>query len=486
MKSSIEEGMKKAIIILSMLISIFLVACAPATQVDITVQKEEKRQPGTKVGDLAPDITLTDIDGNPTSISDYRGEKHLVLNFWASWCPPCREEMPAFEALYQENNQELAVVGINLQEDLEPIRSFLTENDITFPILLDPNSEAKRLYNVITQPVTYFINKEGVIVDKKLGPLTVGEINEKVGSLLESKAKAVEVKSDDEILTLPDGSPYIIHPSKFLSGGPPKDGIPSIDSPRFLPNAEIDWLPDDELGLGIEYKGETRFYPFRILVSHEIVNDEIQGDPILITYCPLCFTGIGFIRELDGEPVEFGVSGKLYNSELVMYDRKTDSYWPQSLGKAVLGPSTGKTIEKIPTDTVLYGDWRSVHPDTIVLSKKTGFFRPYSGSNPYGENGNFESIGLQFPLQNTDGRLGEYEVVYGIEVNGVHKAYARSGLSSNAPIEDQVGGESITVDWDARLKAPRIKKSDGEAIVHETLFWFAWAAFHPETEIYDP
>lgn len=476
----------KAFLALSVFFVILLVGCTSSPEIDITIQKEEAPQPGTKVGDLAPDVTLRDVEGNPISITDYKGEKHLVLNFWASWCPPCREEMPAFESLYQENKEGLAVVGINLQEDLEAIKPFLTENGITFPILLDPTADAKRLYNVITQPVTYFINKEGVIVDKKLGPLTLEEINDKVKKLLEGKSKQVKIASKDEILTLSDGTPYIIHPNKFLSGGPPKDGIPSIDNPRFLPNEEIDWLPDDDLGLGIEHKGEARFYPFRILVSHEIVNDEIQGDPILITYCPLCFTGIGFVRELDGEPVEFGVSGKLYNSELVMYDRKTDSYWPQSLGKAVLGPSTGKTIQKIPTDTVLYGDWISVHPDSLVLSKNTGFFRQYNGRNPYGTGRLDEELRLQFPLENTDGRLGEYDVVYGVEVNGAFKAYAKKDLPFNAPIEDEVGGEAIIVDWDDNLKSPRIKKTNGELLVHETLFWFAWAAFHPETELYIP
>lgn len=291
--------------------------------------------------------------------------------------------------------------------------------------------------------------------------------------------------TDSEIKTLPDGTKYIIHPSKFLSGGPGKDGIPSIDNPKFISAEEADWLPEEELGLGIVHKGEARFYPFRILVNHEIANDFIQGDPILITYCPLCFTGIAFLSELDGEAVEFGVSGKLYNSELIMYDRKTDSYWPQTLGKAVLGPLTGTVLKKLVSDTVLWGDWKKVHPDTKVLSRKTGFFRAYSGSNPYGENGNFESIRLQFPLENYDSRLKDNEIVYGIELNNAFKAYKKSDLAKLGSIEDTVGGEKIIITFDKDLKSARAEKESGEEIIVETLFWFAWAAFYPDTELFN-
>ena len=293
----------------------------------------------------APDFELETLEGKKAKLSDYRGKK-VILNFWASWCPPCREEMPEFQRIYSENKDKLVVVGVNLQENRENAEAFIEKLGIAFPILLDPNSQVKDMYNVFTQPVTYFIDESGKIVDKKFGPLTSEEIDEKIAKMNVKNSPSASLESE-EIKTLPDGTKYIIHPSKFLSGGPGKDGIPSIDNPEFILADKVDWLSEEELGLGIVYKGESRFYPFRILVYHEIVNDFIQNDPILVTYCPLCFTGIGFIREIDNEPVEFGVSGKLYNSELVMYDRKTDSYWPQTLGKAVLGPSIGKTIKKI-------------------------------------------------------------------------------------------------------------------------------------------
>ncbi len=437
---------------------------------------------GISIGKTAPDFELENLEGEKVKLSDYKG-KSVILNFWASWCPPCREEMPEFQRIYSENKDRLVVIGVNLQESKQNAEAFAKKHVITFPILLDPNAQVKEIYNVFTQPVTYFIDKDGKITDKKFGALTSEEINEKI-SKMDLKRDASINSANEEIKTLSDGTKYIIHPDKFMSGGPGKDGIPSIDNPKFISAKESNWLTDDELGLGIEHKNQARFYPFRILVHHEIVNDFIQNDPILVTYCPLCFTGIGFIREIDDQPVEFGVSGKLYNSELVMYDRKTESYWPQTLGMAVVGPSTGKTIRKIPTDTVKWGDWKQVHPDTLVLSKDTEFSRNYDGSNPYGRKGDFTDINLQFPTQNKDTRLGDYEIVYGIEINGKYKAYKKSDLENKLKIVDTINGEKIIIEFDKNLKSAKAFKESGEQIVIDTLFWFAWAAFHPDTELY--
>src|SRR3989338_7968713 len=471
------------------IISIGIIAIITAAIAFIELSKpnssvvvSDDKSTGITIGKTAPDFELETLDGKKARLSDYRGKK-VILNFWASWCPPCREDMPEFQKIYSENKDKLVVVGVNLQESRENAESFIEKLGITFPILLDPSSQVKDMYNVFTQPVTYFIDESGKIVDKKFGPLTSEEIDEKIAKMNVKSSPSASLESE-EIKTLPDGTKYIIHPSKFLSGGPGKDGIPSIDAPKFIPAGKIDWLSDEEIGLGIVYKNEVRFYPFMILVYHEIVNDFIQNDPILVTYCPLCFTGIGFIREIDNKPVEFGVSGKLYNSELVMYDRKTDSYWPQTLGKAVLGPSIGKTIKKIPTDTVKWGDWKKVHSDTEVLSKDTGFSRNYDGSNPYGEKGDFTDINLQFPIENKDSRLNDYEIVYGIELNGKFKAYKKSDLEQISKIEDAIGEEKIIIEFDKSLKSARAYKDDNEQLTVDTLFLFAWAAFHPETEVY--
>ena len=485
------ENNQKVILIL--LITIILMAALPVLENYFQKDKNSAvikgHGTGLGIGDLPPDFILNSLNGEKVQLSSFRGNKAVILNFWASWCPPCRQEMPAFEKIYRENKGNLEIIGINLQESPEAVRKSIGEIQVSYPILLDPDKSAREAYNVFTQPVTYFIGVDGRIKGKKFGPLTDEEIGEKLGKLLEdNRDKGIGLSVADEIKTLQDGTRYIIHPDELLSGGVPKDGIPSIDNPKFI---EVEnagkWLPDDELGLGIVYRGEKRFYPFRILVSHEIVNDNILGDPILVSYCPLCFTGLAFHREIGGEAVEFGVSGKLLNSELVMYDRKTDSYWPQTLGKAVIGPLTGTKLKKLPTDTVKWGDWKKAYPDSEVLSKDTGFpSRDYSGSNPYGRDGDFTDINLRFRLQNEDFRLDAYEIVYGIELNGKFKAYKKSDLERVGTVEDSLGGEKIIVDFNNTLKSAKAKASEGSDIAVETLFWFAWAAFHPETEVYFP
>jgi len=465
-------------------LAIIAIAVIESSKPKQPISETNDKNIGIDIGKISSDFELESLDGRKVRLSDYRG-KNIILNFWASWCPPCREEMSEFQKIYSENKDKIVVLGVNLQESKDNAEAFVKKLGITFPILLDPNAQVKDRYNVFTQPVTYFIDENGQIVDKKLGPLTAEEINEKIAKMNIKISKSPSLQHG-EINTLPDGTKYIIHPSKFISGGPTKDGIPSIDNPKFISVKDADWLSDNELGLGIVYKSESRFYPFRILVYHEIVNDFIQNAPILVTYCPLCFTGIAFIREIDNEPVEFGVSGKLYNSELVMYDRKTDSYWPQTLGKAVVGPSTGKALKKIPTDTVKWGDWRKVHPDTKVLSKDTGFLRNYDGSNPYGRKGDFTDINLRFPLENEDKRLDAYEIVYGVEANGKFKAYKKSDLEQKLIIGDNVGGGKITIEFDKELKSAKTYGESSNQIVADTLFWFAWAAFHPDTELYEP
>tara|TARA_Y100000310_G_scaffold345665_1_gene467986 strand:- start:39456 stop:39866 length:411 start_codon:yes stop_codon:yes gene_type:complete len=127
---------------------------------------------------------------------------------------------------------------------------------------------------------------------------------------------------------------------------------------------KIKILKDDDLVLGIEIKGETRAYPHQIMVWHEIVNDKIQGESILITYCPLCFTGIAFERKINNEAVEFGTSGKLYNNNLVIYDRATDSYWSQETGQAIIGELIGVKLKQVQLDTITWGDWKKLYPET--------------------------------------------------------------------------------------------------------------------------
>ena len=291
------------------------------------------------------------------------------------------------------------------------------------------------------------------------------------------------VAMDPEIKLTKDGTKYLVHPSKIRSGGPPKDGIPSIDSPRFVSVREADgWIEDNELVLAINYKGVKRVYPLQILVWHEIVNETIAGDPILITYCPLCGSGIAFERMINGTAVEFGTSGKLYNSNLVMYDRKTDTYWTQIDGRAITGELTGMKLKAVSIDTVVWRDWKKEHPDSEVLSNETGFSRSY-GRDPYGSY--YEDSFLMFPVENEDKRVHPKTVIFGIEVNGAYKAYREDDLLKNPVIEDTVNGVKIRVTRSRDGTVRIMNLETDEEIVKERDFWFAWYAFHPETSLYE-
>ncbi|MDE1767534.1 MAG: DUF3179 domain-containing protein, partial [Thaumarchaeota archaeon] len=181
-----------------------------------------------------------------------------------------------------------------------------------------------------------------------------------------------------------NGIKHIIPLDEIKNGGPPKDGIPSIDNPKFIPVSEVKFLKDDDLVIGVQLDGQTKAYPLLILVWHEIVNDKFGTTPVAVTYCPLCFTTQVFDRRINGTEVEFGTSGKLYNSNLVMYDRYTNSYWSQALGEGITGDLTGYKLEKIPFDLMRWSDWKSLYPDSKMLSTDTGFERSY-GADPYGD-----------------------------------------------------------------------------------------------------
>lgn len=285
-----------------------------------------------------------------------------------------------------------------------------------------------------------------------------------------------------EIKKTDDGTRYIIHPSKIRSGGPPKDGIPSIDRPKYVTVEEADgWIENNELVLAIQHETVTRVYPLQVMVWHEIVNDLIGTDPILVTYCPLCGSGIAYRRTLNGEEVEFGTTGKLYNSNLVMYDRKTDTYWTQVDGLAIVGELTGERLDPVSIDTVVWRDWKVRHPDSEVLSKDTGFSRPY-GKDPYGSY--HEDSFLMFPVENEDDRVHPKTVAFGIEVGGGYRAYREDDLMESPVIEETVNGIRVKVTRSDDGIVRVINLETGEEIVKERDFWFAWYAFHPDTTLY--
>src|SRR3990172_6822387 len=171
--------------------------------------------------------------------------------------------------------------------------------------------------------------------------------------------------------------------TEIRSGGPPKDGIPPIDKPKFESVADAGkWLKPSEPVVIFERGGEARAYPLQILIWHEIVNDTVGGIPASVTFCPLCNTSITFDRRLDGQVLDFGTTGKLHKSALVMYDRQTESWWWQVSGMAIVGDLTGKRLTVLPSQIISWETFRGARPGGKVLSRDTGHSRPY-GRNPY-------------------------------------------------------------------------------------------------------
>lgn len=170
---------------------------------------------------------------------------------------------------------------------------------------------------------------------------------------------------------------------EIISGGPPKDGIPSIDKPRFVPVAKEAALSGRDPVLSLTIGKQTRAYPLRVLIWHEIVNDVVGGVPVAVTYCPLCNSGVIFDRRLNGRVLEFGTTGKLRNSDLVMYDRQSESWWQQFTGEAIVGELTGETLKKLPARLESFADFKArAGAGAEVLQPPAATGRSY-GRNPY-------------------------------------------------------------------------------------------------------
>jgi len=312
---------------------------------------------------------------------------------------------------------------------------------------------------------------------------------EVIGTQDEVQEEGAQIKEPFETkeIRITNGVKHSIPLEELLSGGPSKDGIPSIDNPKFISTKEAgQWLDDGEPGIAFSRGNTHRFYPYQIMVWHEIVNDIIEGERVLVTYCPLCLTGFVLDPLVKGERVEFGTSGKLWKSNLVMYDRKTDSLWPQVLAEAVIGEMTGTKLKVLPSDQALYGNWKQLHPDGQVLSRDTGTNRFY-GSNPYGDY--FSVTNLSLSLVNpTDTRLPNDAFVFGIVIDSKAKAYATESVKAKGVVEDTFENTDIVLRYDKDLEVVRMfkKLSDGqeERINPISSFWFSWAVAYPQTDLY--
>jgi uncharacterized protein DUF3179 len=261
-------------------------------------------------------------------------------------------------------------------------------------------------------------------------------------------------------------------------GCPARDCIPSIDEPKFVSADAADHVADDAVVIAISYGGEHRAYPAQILDHHEIVNDTIAGEPIAITWCPLCGSAVGVRRTVGGDVTEFGVSGVLYNSDLVLYDRATETLWDQIVAEGIVGPMTGEELKLVPVTMTRWSRWREAHPDTLVLSTDTGFEEDYSADH-YGKYR--DSDNLMFPVSKEDDRIHPKSVVFGFNIDGSAAAYTEALLQEHGTYSHEFAGatNAVTLHADGTVTLQR------DGVIHEPirLYWFAWYTFNPQTEL---
>ncbi len=327
---------------------------------------------------------------------------------------------------------------------------------------------------------------------------------------------------------------------EILSGGPPKDGIPAIDQPKFISPSEADeWLGPMEPVIQVQVGDDARAYPIQILIWHEIVNDEVGGVPMLVTFCPLCNTAIAFKRTVGNMVLDLGTTGRLRFSNLIMYDRQTETWWQQATGEAIVGELTGNQLEFYPTLIVSWQDFKNAFPNGLVLSRNTGYERSY-GRNPYAGYDNINSSPFLFQGPPTPDELPPMTRVLTVDLNSDTVAFTYDLLAQVGVVNETIGGQPLVIIWQPGVVSPLDTSSTAEGravgaaaafsrvldkttlafvyqdgqitdeqtgsrwdifgravdgplegsqlqpVVAINHFWFSWAAFKPQTRIYQP
>src|ERR687891_1366097 len=250
-----------------------------------------------------------------------------------------------------------------------------------------------------------------------------------------------------------DFSKHSVPLSEFQSGGPPRDGIPPIDEPKPTSQAAAEkWLLEREPVLVVELGGQVRAYPIQILIWHEIVNDTLGGRPIAVTYCPLCNSSLVFDRRVAGRLLTFGTTGNLRRSDLVMWDRQTESWWQQLSAEAVVGELTGTRLKVLPSQTLSWADFERIHPGGDVLSRDTGVERDY-GANPYAGYDKPDSEPFLFDGE-TDDRLPPKERVVAVFARDETVVVPFSRLAREPVVQTEAGGRPIVVFYKRGVVSP--------------------------------
>jgi hypothetical protein len=244
-----------------------------------------------------------------------------------------------------------------------------------------------------------------------------------------------------------DFSRSLVPYSQILSGGPPKDGIPAVDQPVTVSVTEAEaWLEDREPVVSVQVDGQARAYPIQILIWHEIVNDDLEGTPLAVTFCPLCNTAIAFERRLGEQVLDFGTTGRLRFSNLIMYDRQTESWWQQADGRAIVGALAGERLTLHPAALVSWGEYKAAFPQGSVLSRETGHRRDY-GRNPYMGYDDIDQRPFLYVGPEISDRLPAMARVLTYVHNDDAVAYPYDVLVSTRVANDLVGGQAVVAFW---------------------------------------
>lgn len=274
-------------------------------------------------------------------------------------------------------------------------------------------------------------------------------------------------------------SPASVPAAEILAGGPPRDGIPALVDPSRIPAAAASWSADEWV-VGVSVGDAAAAYPISILEWHELVNDTLGGQPILVSYCPLCGTAMAFDRRVAGHMRTFGVSGLLFQSDLLAYDRETRSLWSQIRSEAVTGPSLGERLVLLRSRMLRWGEWRALHPETTVLQPETGHRRPY-GRSHYGEYATSEELRFPAPV---DRRHHPKTPTLGLRIaNVAARAYPAVELVRvGGAVEERLAGRPVRVAYDAERETFSVDAPPEVEVVEG--YWFAWMAFHPESSVF--
>ena len=290
----------------------------------------------------------------------------------------------------------------------------------------------------------------------------------------------------------------LIDTKEILSGGPAKDGIPALTEPKFVPASDADYLQPDAEIVGVKIGDDVRAYPINVLNWHEIINDTVGQAPIAVTYCPLCRSALVFDRKVGDRVLEFGVSGMLFNSNVLMYDRQgsdvKESLWSQIMMKAVTGPAAekGETLTLRSSELTTWSQWQKEHPKTVVVSEETGHRRNYRQRAYVGY---FQTDRLMFPVtshgENPQGFRNKEPMIV-VQSDQQLKAYAIRDIDPASPekayLEDSIADSTLCLQRMAEGNTVKVidMKAKERKVPVAYMFWFSLNAILPDVEIYQP